>query len=291
MRDYCVRATAYNGKVRAFAVHTTGIVEELRNRHRTWPTATAALGRTVSAALMMGAMLQDEQKLTLQIKGNGPLGQIVVDANAKGEVRGYVDHPDVHLPPNSKGKLDVSGAVGREGYLYVMKDLGLKEPYRGSIPIISGEIAEDITYYFAKSEQTPSAVGLSVLVNRDASVAAAGGFIVQLLPGLEEEEISEIERAISELKPVSDLLLEVSSLEQLLDELLPDVRINEAMDVMFRCQCSRERVERTLISLGKEELSSMLEEDGKGEVICHFCNEAYQFNSEELQDLIAATSK
>ncbi len=286
MRDYCVRAVAYGGKVRAFAVHTTGIVEELRRRHGTWPTATAALGRAVSAALMMGAMLQDDQKLTLQIRGNGPLGHIVVDSNAKGEVRGYVAHPDVHLPPNDQGKLDVAGAVGREGSLYVVKDLGLKEPYRGSIPIVSGEIAEDITYYFAKSEQTPSAVGLSVLVNRDASVWVAGGFIIQLLPGLKEEEIEEIEKVISELKPLSEMLKDVTSLEDLLKQLLPDAEVKEEMDVRFKCQCSRARVESTLISLGKEELENLIKEDGKAEVVCHFCNEAYQFNEEELTALL-----
>lgn len=291
MRDYCVRATAYEGKVRAFAVHATRTVEELRQRHHTWPTATAALGRAVSAALMMGAMLKDEQKLTLQIKGNGPLGQIVVDANAKGEVRGYVDHPDVHMPPNDRGKLDVSGAVGRDGYIYVTKDLGLKEPYRGSIPIISGEIAEDMTYYFAKSEQTPSAVGLSVLVNPDTSVSVAGGFIVQVLPGLDEEEIKRMESVIAQLTSLSDVLKEVTSLHQLLQRLLPDVQVKEEMDVRFQCQCSKQRVERTLISLGKDELQDMIRADGGAEVICHFCNEAYRFNDQELHALMDRTQR
>ncbi|MEH7087357.1 Hsp33 family molecular chaperone HslO, partial [Neobacillus drentensis] len=164
-KDYLIRGTALGGKVRAFAVRTTQLVDELRRRHNTYPTATAALGRTVSATAMMGAMLKGEEKLTVQVKGDGPLGQIVVDANAHGEVRGYVANPDVHLPSNAQGKLDVAGAVGTDGFIHIIKDLGLKEPYRGSIPIISGELAEDFTYYFAKSEQTPSAVGLGVLVN------------------------------------------------------------------------------------------------------------------------------
>ena len=196
MKDELIRGTAFSGKVRAFAVRTTAVLEQLRQRHGTWPTATAALGRTVSVGVMMGAMLKGEEKLTLQVKGNGPLGQIIVDANANGEVRGYVEQPNVHFDLNAQGKLDVAAAVGTEGFVHVIKDLGMKEPYRGSVPIISGEIGEDFTYYFTKSEQTPSAVGVGVLVDKDTSVKAAGGFIIQLLPGLSEDEIDRWTSAV-----------------------------------------------------------------------------------------------
>jgi molecular chaperone Hsp33 len=290
MSDYLLRATAMEGKVRAFAVQTTAIVEELRRRHQTTPTATAALGRTVSAALMMGAMLKGKEKLTLQVKGDGPLGQIVVDANAAGEVRGYVDHPDTELPLNALGKLDVSGAVGTEGFIYVIKDQGLKEPYRGSTPIISGELAEDFTYYFAKSEQTPSCVALGVLVDTDQTVKASGGFIIQLLPGMTDEEIDQMEMVLSQLKPITTLLEQGATLEEVLASIVSDVVVWDQMDVLFRCQCSRERVEQTLISLGRSELEAILLEDGNAEVVCQFCNEPYVFKGEQLQELISKIS-
>jgi molecular chaperone Hsp33 len=287
MNDYLLRATAMQGKVRAFAVQTTSIVEELRRRHRTTPTATAALGRTVAAALMMGAMLKGEDKLTVQVKGDGPLGQIVVDANAYGEVRGYVDYPEVELPLNALGKLDVAGAVGTEGFIYVIKDQGLKEPYRGSTPIISGELGEDFTYYFAKSEQTPSAVALGVLVDTDHTVKASGGFIIQLLPGMTDEEIDQMEGVLSQLKPITTLLDQGATLEQILTSIVSDVVVWSQMDVHFRCECSRERVETTLISLGRSELETILLEDGNAEVVCQFCNEAYGFEGKQLQELIS----
>ncbi len=287
MQDYLIRATAYEGKVRAFAVRTTGIVEELRRRHQTTPTATAALGRTATAALMMGIMLKGEEKLTVQVKGGGPIGQIVADSNAHGEVRGYVDNPGVDLPLNSIGKLDVAGAVGTDGFLYVIKDLGLKEPYRGSIPIVSGELGEDFTYYFAKSEQTPSAVALGVLVDVDYTVKTAGGFIIQLLPGLTDEEIAQIEKELAALPPITSLLDRGDRLEDILATLLPGAEVLERRDdIRFQCKCSRERVEQTLISLGRHELQQILEEDGKAEIVCHFCNEAYRFNREDLEAIL-----
>ncbi len=285
-QDRLIRGTAMGGRIRAFAVRTTGLVEELRQRHDTWPTATAAMGRTLTAAAMMGAMLKGEEKLTVQVQGDGPIGQIVADANAKGEVRGYVDKPHVHLPSNSKGKLDVAGAVGREGFLHVTKDLGLKDPYRGSVPIVSGELGEDFTYYFAVSEQTPSAVGLGVLVDSDNSVIVAGGFIVQILPGLSDEEITVIEQAVGAMPPVTSLLDQGLELEEMLRWLLPDVEILEEMDIRFKCQCSRDRVEQTLVSIGKDELEQMIEEDGQAEVVCHFCNEKYTFNKDDLQQIL-----
>ncbi|MGG2197274.1 MULTISPECIES: Hsp33 family molecular chaperone HslO [Paenibacillus] len=285
--DYLIRGTAFGGKVRAFAVRTKHIVEELRVRHQTTPTATAALGRTVTAALMMGTMLKGEEKLTVQVKGGGPIGQIVADANAKGEVRGYVDNPAVDLPLNAIGKLDVAGAVGTDGFLYITKDLGLKEPYRGSIPIISGELAEDFTYYFAQSEQTPSAVALGVLVDVDYTVKTAGGFIIQLLPGLDGQEIAQLEKQLGELPPITKLLDQGESLESILKTLLPDVEVLERRDdIKFQCKCSRERVEQTLISLGRSELEQLLAEDGQAEVSCHFCNETYRFNGSELSELV-----
>ncbi|MCZ8517592.1 Hsp33 family molecular chaperone HslO [Paenibacillus filicis] len=288
MQDYLIRATAYDGKVRAFAVKTKAIVEELRRRHNTTPTATAALGRTATAALMMGAMLKGEEKLTIQVKGGGPIGQIVVDANAKGEVRGYVDHPEAELPLNAIGKLDVAGVVGTDGFLYVIKDLGLREPYRGSVPIVSGELGEDFTYYFAKSEQTPSAVALGVLVDVDYTVKTAGGFIIQLLPGLKDEEISHIETELGKLPPITSLLDRGDTLEAILSSLLPDVKVLErSEDIRFQCKCSRDRVEQTLISLGRSELEQILEEDGQAEIVCHFCNEAYHFSGDDLRSIAA----
>jgi len=289
--DELVRGTAMGGQVRVFAVRTTNLVNELQRRHNTYPVATAALGRTVSAAAMMGAMLKGEEKLTIQVKGNGPIGQVVADANAKGEVRGYVTNPDVDLPIREDGKLDVGGAVGHEGFLHVTKDLGLKEPYRGNSPLISGELGEDFTYYFATSEQTPSAVGLGVLVDVDYSVLHAGGFIIQLLPGLTDEQITKIEHALSMLPPVTALLDQGLELDELLTWIVDDVRIMERLPIVFQCQCSRERVERALISLGRKELQHMLDEEGHAEAQCHFCNEWYRFSREELEGLLAQMTK
>ncbi|KJD45723.1 Hsp33 family molecular chaperone HslO [Paenibacillus terrae] len=285
-QDRLIRGTAMDGRVRAFAVRTTELVEELRRRHDTYPTATAALGRTLTAGAIMGSMLKGKERLTIQVKGDGPIGQIVVDANAVGEVRGYVSEPHVHLPSNSMGKLDVAGAVGTEGFIHIIKDLGLKEPYRGSTPIISGELGEDFTYYFAKSEQTPSAVGLGVLVDTDNSVIVAGGFIIQLLPGLDDDEITAIENAVGSIPPVTALLDQGLELDEMLRWMLPDVRILDEMDIHFQCECSPERVEKTLISLGESELEQLIEEEGQAEVVCHFCNEAYRFNKDELQNLL-----
>lgn len=285
MQDYIIRATAFGGRLRAFAANTTGIVEEMRRRHGTSPVATAALGRTATAGVMMGAMMKGQEKLTIQIKGDGPIGQIVVDANALGEVRGYVDHPHVDLPLNERGKLDVAGAVG-EGYLYVIKDLGLKEPYRGSVPIVSGELGEDFTYYFAKSEQTPSAVALGVLVAPDYSVQTSGGFILQLLPGMSDEEIADIEQRLSTLPPITAMLADGSAMEDILKRLIDSVEVLDRSDIRFQCKCSAERVEQTLISLGRDEIEQILREEGKAEVVCHFCNEVYEYNSEQLHSLV-----
>ena len=286
-QDFLVRGMAMEGKVRVFAALSTSIVDELRSRHDTLPTTTAALGRAVTAGAMMGIMLKGREKLTIQIKGDGPIGQIVVDANADGEVRGYVDNPHVHLPLNAIGKLDVAGAVGKSGLLYVTKDLGLKEPYRGTSPIISGELAEDFTYYFSTSEQTPSAVALGVLVNPDHSVRAAGGFILQLLPGLNDKEIHNIEQKLAELVPITTLIDQGIGPEDILHQLFDSVRIFDRLPLNFKCTCSQERVEKTLISLGKEEIEALINEVGYAEVICHFCNEKYGLDKMELEQLVA----
>ncbi len=285
-QDRLLRGTALQGRVRVFAALSTSLVEELRRRHDAMPTATAAMGRTVTAAAMMGFMLKGEEKLTVQVKGGGPIGQIVADANADGEVRGYVSDPTVDLPLNPKGKLDVAGAVGTDGALYVIKDLGLKEPYRGTSPIVSGELAEDFTYYFSVSEQTPSAVALGVLVDVDYSVKAAGGFIIQLLPGLHDDEITEIEHKLGRLPSVTTLIDQGLGPEQIMERLFDDVKIMDTIPLTFACSCSQERVENTLVSLGKAELESIMRDAGRAEVSCHFCNEQYAVEKADLERLL-----
>lgn len=285
--DYLVRGTAWGGKLRVFAIQTTALVEELRRRHGTLPTATAALGRSATAGAMMGAMMKGQEKLTIQVQGDGPIGQIVVDANAAGEVRGYVDNPEVLLPSNALGKLDVAGAVGTSGYIHIIKDLGMKEPYRGSVPIVSGELAEDFTYYFATSEQTPSVVGLSVLVDEYGGVITAGGFIVQVLPGMTDEEIGNLESALADMPPISKLMEQGETPEGLLRRVVgEDLQLMDELAIVFQCQCSQERVERTLISMGEHELQQLIEEDGQAQVECHFCNERYVFDRAQLELLL-----
>jgi molecular chaperone Hsp33 len=224
----------------------------------------------------------------IQVKGDGPIGQIVVDANANGEVRGYVDHPQVHLASNAQGKLDVAGAVGRTGHIHITKDLGLKDPYRGSVPIISGELGEDFTYYFAVSEQTPSAVGLGVLVDTDNSVIYAGGFIVQLMPGLTDAEITRLEQAIGSLPPVTTLMDQGETPEGILRRIVgDDLHILDTMPLSRKSGSTRERVEQTLLSLGEHELKQIIEEDGKAEVVCQFSNDVHTFDREQLEQLLA----
>jgi molecular chaperone Hsp33 len=283
--DHLIRGTALQGKVRAFAVNTTQLVGELQRRHDTWPTATAAMGRTVAAATMMGAMLKNNERLTVTVNGGGPIGKIVADANANCEVRAYVTHPHVDLDRNSEGKFDVAGAVGREGYINVIKDLGLKEPYNGNSEIISGELGEDFTYYFTVSEQTPSAVAVGVLIDTDYSVRAAGGLVIQLLPGLTDQEITEIEFFLSRMRPFTEMLDHGMTLEEIVQFLLPSFETKETLPVTFKCQCSRERVEETLLSLPLDDLNE-LHADGHAEVVCHFCNEPYQFDGDALSNLL-----
>lgn len=288
MNDYIIRATAANDQIRAFAAVTTEMVETAREHHNTSPVATAALGRLLTAGAMMGSMMKGEKDvLTLQIKAGGPLQGITVTADSQGNVKGYVGNPDVCIPANSKGKLDVAGAVG-PGFLTVIKDMGLKEPYSGQVMLQTCEIAEDLTYYFATSEQVPSAVGLGVLMNKNNTVRQAGGFIVQLMPFAEEEVISRLEQNVQKINSVTNLLEEGHTPESLLEKVLEgfDMQINEKMDTCFHCNCSKERVAKALISIGRKELNEMIQEGKPIEMNCHFCNTNYNFTVEELKEIL-----
>ena len=288
MKDYLVKALAFDGEVRAYSVRTTNTVSEAQRRHDTWRTASAALGRSLTAGTMMGAMLKGDQKLTIKVEGNGPIGPILVDAHANGDVRGYVTNPHVDFEGTEQGKLRVYQAVGTEGFVTVIKDIGMREPFIGQSPIVSGELGEDFTYYFAVSEQTPSSVGVGVLVNGDDSILAAGGFILQIMPGAQEETISFIEERLQKIPPVSTSIEQGLSPEELLYAVLGEdkVKVLETMDVQFNCTCSRERIESVLISLGKTELEQVREEEEETEVHCHFCNERYKFSKEDITNLI-----
>lgn len=285
LQDVAIRALSKSGTVRALVCVTTNMVNELQRSHQTWPVATAALGRAASIGGMMGLLLKGEERLTVQFKGDGPIGSIVVDADAEGHVRGYVEHPQIHLPSNAAGKLDVGGAVGR-GMLYIMRDLGLRDIYRGSAEIQTGEVADDFTYYFAVSEQTPSAVGAGVLVDTDNSVIVSGGFIVQLLPGHTEEDVRTLEENVAHIPSVTDALAKSTSAQDMLNRLLPDAKILEEKQLVFRCSCSRERLEGMLKSLGSVEIQALIDEQGEAEVICHFCNERYRFDKSQLTELL-----
>ncbi|MFJ7931964.1 Hsp33 family molecular chaperone HslO [Peribacillus sp. NPDC096622] len=293
MKDYLIKALGYEGQVRAYAVSTTDTVGEAQRRHYTWPTASAALGRAMTAGVMMGGMLKGEEKLTIKIEGGGPIGSILVDSNAKGEVRGYVTHPQTHFDLNEQGKLDVRRAVGTDGLLTVVKDIGLRDYFSGQVPLVSGELGEDFTYYFVTSEQVPSSVGVGVLVNPDNSILAAGGFIIQLMPGTSEDTISKIEKRLSTITPVSKMIQSGMTPEEILTEILGEGNVNilEKMDVQFSCQCSRERIANALISLGQAEIRDIIETEGQAEAHCHFCNQTYQFSKEELEELEAETKK
>jgi len=289
MGDYLVRALGYNGQVRAFAARTTETVAEAQRRHNTWPIVSAALGRSMTAATMMGAMLKGDDKLTVKIEGNGPIGPMIIDADAKGDVRGYVTNPHVHFDLNEQGKLDVRRAVGTEGFLTIVKDLGMRDMFSGQTPIVSGEIAEDFTYYFATSEQVPSSVGLGVLVNPDNTVLAAGGFILQIMPGCEEETIDSIEKHLATIEPVSKMIEKGMTPEQILEAVLGEegnVQVLSKIPVQFQCQCSKERFGAAILGLGVKEIQEMIDEQGEIETQCHFCLETYDFSEADLQGLI-----
>lgn len=285
MPDYLVRATAANAQLRAFACTTRELVEQAKNAHNTSPVATAALGRLLSAGCMMGSMLKGEDDLlTIQVNGDGPMGGLTVTADAKGRVKGYVNEPGVILPANAAGKLDVGGAVG-QGTLRVIKDMGLKEPYVGQTVLQTGEIAEDLTAYFAASEQVPSSVGLGVLMNRDNTVRQAGGFIIQLMPFAEDAVIDKLEENLGRVSSVTSLLDAGNTPEQLLEILLEGLEpeFTDTQPVQFFCNCSKARVEKALISIGRAEIEDMINDGKEIEVNCHFCNRHYAFTVEELQ--------
>lgn len=286
--DYLVKALAFEGQIRAYAVRSTETVGEVQERHQMWPTATAALGRTISASVMMGAMLKGDDSITVKIQGDGPLGPIVVDANARGEVRGYATNPQTHLPLNEQGKLDVRGAVGTEGMLSIVKDLGMKDYFTGQVPIISGEIAEDFTQYMVVSEQVPSAVALGVLVDPDNTVKASGGFILQVMPGATEETIELLEGRIANMTAISTMIDNGLTPEGILAEVLgqENVEFLSRIDVKFDCDCSKERFSEAIKGLGAVEIQAMIDEDHGAEAQCHFCLEKYQFSEQELRELI-----
>jgi molecular chaperone Hsp33 len=288
MPDYIVRATAGKGQIRAFAATTRDLVEKARESHNTSPIATAALGRLLTAGSMMGIMMKSEKDLlTLQIRGAGPIGGLTVTADYKGNVKGYVLHPEVMLPPNSQGKLDVGGAIG-VGLLSVIKDLGLKEPYSSQTALQTSEIGDDLTYYYATSEQVPSSVGLGVLMSRDNTVKQAGGFIIQLMPFAEEEVIDKLEEKLKDITSVTDLLEEGYTPEMILEKILGDMdlEINETVPTQFYCNCTKERVEKALISIGKKDIQEMIDDGKSIEVNCHFCNKQYEFTIDELETIL-----
>ena len=291
MSDYIVRATAADSQIRAFAATTRDLIEYARNAHNTSPVATAALGRLLTAGAMMGSMMKGEKDLlTLQIHGSGPMKGMTVTADSRANVKGYPYEPVVMLPANDKGKLDVAGAVGI-GVLNVIRDMGMKEPYNGQTVLQTSEIAEDLTYYFATSEQVPSSVGLGVLMERNNTVKQAGGFIIQLMPYVEEEVIMALEKKLADMHSVTALLEEGKTPEMILRYLLDDlddhgIEILDTIPTAFYCNCDKKRVEKAIISIGKKEIKEMIEDGKDIEVKCHFCNTAYSFTVEELQEIL-----
>ena len=287
-KDYIVRATAADHQLRAFAVTSKDIVEKAREIHNTSPVATAAIGRLLTAASMMGSMMKGEKDvLTLQIECGGPIGGITVTADSNADVKGYVNNPNVILPPNAQGKLDVSGALG-PGFLNVIKDIGLREPYNGQTHLVSGEIAEDLTYYFATSEQVPSSVGLGVLMDKDNHVRQAGGFIIQVMPDTDDEVIDKLEARLGEVHSVTEMLDKGMTPEDILNYVLEgrDVEILETVPTQYKCDCSFERVSKVIASLGKKELQEMIDDGKPVEVNCQFCGSHYKFDTEQLKEFI-----
>ena len=292
MKDYIVRAAAANTQIRAFAAVTTELVEEARQRHGTSSVATSALGRLLTGGVMMGSMMKNEEDmLTIQIKCSGQIGGLTVTADSRGHVKGYVYNPDVMLPPKN-GKLDVGGALG-QGVLTVIKDMGLKEPYSGQTILQTGEIAEDLTYYFATSEQVPSSVGLGVLMEKDNTVRCAGGFIVQVMPFIEDKVLEKLEQNIRKIQSVTSMLDNGHTPEEMLGQVLEglDLEITDTLPAEFYCNCSKERIEKAIISVGRREIQSMIDDGREIEVKCHFCNTAYKYSVDELKELLKRAVK
>ena len=290
MGDKLIKAITKDGFLRIYAVRTTETVETARKYHSLSPVSAAALGRLMTAGLMMGAMLKgDEPTLTLQVRGDGPLGMMAAVADSKGSVKGYCANPVVDMPLNDKGKLDVGGAVG-SGVLGIIKDLKMKEPYIGQVPLQTGEIGDDIAFYFMQSEQTPSVVALGVLVDRDYSIKCAGGYIIQVMPECDEKTLSKLENSIGGLMPVTEMLDKGMSLEEILKYVMLgfETEVLDETEVGYRCDCSKERMERAVISLGKEQIQSIIDESGEAELCCHFCDRKYTFGKEELERFLEA---
>lgn len=289
MADYIVNAITSNGAIRVVAADTTELCNRAQEIHKMSPTAAAALGRTLTAAAIMGSMLKSaEDSLTIQLNGGGPIGKVVAVGDGNANVKGYVGNPLVDLPLNDKGKLDVGGAIGRDGMLGIIRDLGLKEPYVGQVPLVNGEVAEDLTQYYATSEQLPTAVALGVLVDVDYTIKAAGGFILQVLPGAYDEDIDNVERTIQSISSVTEMLSNGKKPEDIVEQLLSDYEIEyfDNVPTKYECDCSRDRTDRALISLGKDELTKIIGEDGKAEITCHFCDNVYKYTKEELETLL-----
>lgn len=290
MSDYLLKSVVDDGQFRAYAVDATELVREAQQRHDTWSAASAALGRTLIATLMLSSsVLKGDDTLTVRINGGGPVGGIVVDGNANGTVKGYLQNPHVNLPLNKFHKIDVAKAVGVEGSLSVTKDLGLDKPYTGQVPLASGEIGDDFTYYLAQSEQIPSAVGVSVFVNDDNSIKVAGGFLVQVMPGAKDEAISHLEKRLKEVPMVSELLLDGQKPEDMLNLLFGEenVKILDKMPVSFKCNCSKAQFSKALASISKKQLEQIINEDHHAETVCHFCKNKYEFSEDELKAILA----
>lgn len=289
MTDKLIRATAQNGDVRIIAAITTELVNEATSIHQCSPTASAAFGRMITGGVLMGALLKNStDSMTLQINGGGEAGEIIVTAHADGTVKGYIANPLVDLPLNSKGKLDVGTAVGKDGDLKVIKDMGLKDPYIGQVPIYTGEIGDDIAYYFTVSEQTPSAVALGVLVDKDLSIKAAGGFVIQMMPGAPELLADTITYRLQEIPPVTTMIANGMTIEDILKEIFDgmDLKIYESIEPAYKCDCSRDRVERALMSIGENDLSEICADGKTEEIVCHFCNTKYEFTNNDIKNII-----
>ena len=290
MADYLIKSLVAGGMFRAYAVDATNTVAEAQRRHDTWSAATAALGRTlIGTVLLSTSLLKGDEKLTVKVNGHGPVGAIVVDGNANGTVKGYLQYPHTSLPLNAKHKLDVKKAVGTQGMLTVTKDQGLGQPYTGQVPLISGELGEDFTYYLAKSEQIPSSVGVSVFVEPDNSVKVAGGFMIQVMPGATDEAIARLEKRLKEMPMVSELLLDGQKPEDILQLLFKDedVQILQKMPVAFKCDCSKDRFAAALASVSATAIQEMIDQDHGAEAVCHFCGNKYQFSEDELREILA----
>lgn len=290
MSDILIRGNSMDGAIRVFAAVTTDLVNEAQRIHHTYPTSTAALGRLLTGAAIMGAagLKNDTDSMTVQIKGEGEIKNLVAVTDSKSRVRGYVSNPFVDRPLNDKGKLDVGGAIGG-GYLCVVRDMGMKEPYVGQVPLVSGEIAEDLTYYYAKSEQIPTSLALGVLVDTDNTVIASGGFMIQIMPEATDEMAERLEKILKDIPPVTSMIRDGMSAEDMLFRVTEGFSMlceNKAVIPKYECKCSRERMEKALISIGKEELRSIIDEQGTAELTCQFCDNKYQFDKKELETLL-----